>query len=84
MSTHSGMAEFLKRSMTSQSQKQPSPLPPNGKFSFSAITKPSSHGLPAKLESSPRDIWLASIYGSTTLDTESGQGKCQKVVTLLG
>ncbi|XP_078368100.1 sperm microtubule inner protein 8-like isoform X1 [Oculina patagonica] len=24
-----GMAEFLKRSMTSQSQKQPSPLPPN-------------------------------------------------------
>ena len=40
MSTHSGMAEFLKRSMTSQSQKQPSPLPPNGKFSFVVITPP--------------------------------------------
>lgn len=38
MSTHSGMAEFLKRSMASQSQKQLSPLPPNGKFSFGVNT----------------------------------------------
>ena len=57
MSTHSGMAEFLKRSMTSQSQKQPSPLPPNGKSSLRYNKTLRSHGLPEKLESARRDIF---------------------------
>ena len=84
MSTHSGMAEFLKRSMTSQSQKQPSPLPPNGKFSFNVITKPYKAVMDYQHRSARRDIWLALMRNNSWQGKRTGQGECQKVVTLLG
>ena len=62
------MAEFLKRSMTSQSQKQPSPLPPNGKFSFRVTTY-------QRKSKALEENWLVLIYSTTILDRGSGQGR---------